>query len=131
MGGRTWAALGGAAPWIARASPGGSWVPADQFSRADIALVPHLNTCGFIGLSPGDDTPHLATWLARMNERESVKRVTQEAISSLDRKDDAPFFDNDRLHWRSDRIEQMLRIGMGPWLLEELAADRAFLPPLP
>jgi hypothetical protein len=41
------------------------------------------------------------------------------------------FFDSRRLHWRSDRIEQLLRIGLGPWLLEELAADRAFLPPGP
>jgi hypothetical protein len=42
-----------------------------------------------------------------------------------------PFFDNDRLHWRSDRIEMLLRVGLGPWLLEELGADRGFLPDVP
>ncbi len=66
-----------------------------------------------------------------MNERESVQRATREAMASIGRTENDPFFDTDRLHWRSDRIEQLLRIGLGPWLLEELAADRAFLPPGP
>jgi glutathione S-transferase len=100
-----------------------------SFSRADLAFIPHLGAAAFMGLSPGADTPHLAAWLARMNERDSVQRTTQEALATLEQKHDDPAFDNDRLHWRSDRIEQLLRIGMGPWLLEELAADRAFLPP--
>lgn len=104
---------------------------AGEFSRADLALAPHLGACAFMGLSPGDDTPHLAAWLQRVNERESVQRATQEAMAAIGRDEDEPFFDTDRLHWRSDRIEQILRIGLGPWLLEELAADRAFLPPGP
>jgi len=100
-----------------------------SFSRADLAFIPHLGAAAFMGLSPGGDTPQLAAWLARMNARDSVQRTTREALATLDRKHDAPAFDSNRLHWRSDRIEQLLRIGMGPWLLEELAADRAFLPP--
>ena len=40
-------------------------------------------------------------------------------------------FDSKRLHWRNDRIECALRVGLGPWLVEELAADRAFLSPIP
>jgi hypothetical protein len=64
-----------------------------------------------------------------MNERESVQRTTREAMAILGQQHDEPAFDTNRLHWRSDRIEQLLRIGMGPWLLEELAAGRAFLPP--
>jgi len=70
-------------------------------------------------------------WLGPVNARPSVQRTTQEAIASLETKVDAPFFDTNRLHWRSDRIEQLVRIGLGPWLLEEIAADRAFLPPSP
>ncbi len=84
-----------------------------------------------MGLQPGDETPQLAAWHARVNERESVKRVFQEARAALGERVDDPFFDNDRLHWRGDRIEQLMRIGLGPWLLEELAADRAFVPPGP
>jgi glutathione S-transferase/RNA polymerase-associated protein len=101
------------------------------FSRADIALAPHVGACAFLGLAPGADTPALAAWLARMNERPSVQRTTREAMASLALKTDEPAFDTKRLHWRGDRLEQLVRIGMGAWLLEELAADRAFLPPAP
>ncbi len=100
-----------------------------EFSRADLAFAPHVGACAFMGLAPGEDTPHLAAWHARMTERESVQRVSQESIASIGQQHDDPFFDPERLHWRSDRIEQLLRIGLGSWLLEELAADRAFLPP--
>lgn len=102
-----------------------------SFGLADIAFAPHVGACAFLGLTPGKDTPHLAAWLARINERESIQRTTREAMASLERKHDDPAFDPNHLHWRSDRIEQLLRVGMGPWLLEELAADRAFLPPGP
>ena len=102
-----------------------------EFSRADIALAPHVGAAGFLGLAPGDDTPQLAAWQARMNERESVQRATQEAIASIGNEPEDSFFDTNRLHWRSDRIEQLLRIGLGEWLLEDLAADRGFLPPPP
>jgi hypothetical protein len=50
-------------------------------------------------------------------------------MASLGHQPDRPFFDPNRLHWRSDRIEQLLRIGLGRWLLDELDAGRAFLPP--
>ena len=40
-------------------------------------------------------------------------------------------FDAKRLHWRSDRIEFALRVGLGAWLADELAHDRAFLSPIP
>ena len=66
-----------------------------------------------------------------MNERDSVQRASQEAIASLGVQHDDSAFYNDRLHWRSDRIVQLLRVGMGAWLLDDLAADRAFLPPGP
>lgn len=102
-----------------------------EFSRADLAFAPHLGATSFMGLVPDSDTPSLAAWLERMNARESVKRVTQEAIGSLGVKHERPMFNPNRLHWRSDRVEQLVRVGMGQWLLDELAAGRAFLPPEP
>ena len=99
------------------------------FGRADIALAPHVGACAFLGVAPGAETPALAAWHARVSERPSVRQATEEAMASLGHQPDRPFFDASRLHWRSDRIEQLLRIGLGPWLLDELAADRAFLPP--
>lgn len=102
-----------------------------EFSRADLALAPHIGSTAFMGLAPATDTPALAAWLERMSARESVNRATQEAVASLGASHERPIFNPHRLHWRSDRIEQLIRIGMGPWLLDELAADRAFLPPEP
>lgn len=102
---------------------------AGAFSRADLAFAPHFGAAAFMGLVAGADTPNVAAWLQRINARESVQRASQEAIAAVGQKHDRPFFDSNRLHWRSDRIEQLLRVGMGPWLLEELAHDRAFLPP--
>ena len=63
-----------------------------------------------------------------MNERPSVRETSQEAIASVGQPHEHPFFDTNRPHWRSDRIEQLLRIGLGRWLIDELAAGRAFLP---
>jgi glutathione S-transferase/RNA polymerase-associated protein len=102
---------------------------AGAFSRADLAFAPHFGAAAFMGLAPGADTPNLAAWLARVNARESVQRASQEAVACVGQKYERPIFDPHRLHWRSDRIEQLIRVGMGPWLLEELARDRAFLPP--
>jgi len=103
------------------------------FSRADAALAPFVASAAFAGVAPDERTPRLAAWLARMNERASVQRAMQEALDAYARSQSiaSPFFSPQRIHWRSDRIEQLLRIGLGAWLLEELAADRAFLPPVP
>ena len=102
-----------------------------DLSRADLALAPHVGAAAFMGVAPGEDTPALAAWHARMNERESVSRTSQEAIASIGQEHEDSFFDPNRLHWRSDRIEQLLRIDLGAWLLDELANDRGFLPPAP
>ncbi len=99
-----------------------------DFSRADLAFAPHFGALGFFGMAPGDDTPALAAWVARLNERASVQRASQEAIASVGVEHERPLFDPQHLHWRNDRIEQLIRVGMGGWLLEELAAGRGFLP---
>ena len=62
-----------------------------------------------------------------MSERPSVRQTSEEAIASVGQRHEQPFFDPNRLHWRSDRIEQLLRIGLGRWLLDELGR-RARLP---
>ena len=101
-------------------------------SRADIALAPHLGIAAFVGCAPDETTPRLASWVEHMTGRPSVARAQGEAMEAFTTEKHLkdPLFDTARLHWRSDRIEQLLRIGLGPWLLEELAADRAFLPPV-
>ena len=111
---------------------GRGWFCGD-FSLADIALAPHLLTAAFMKHPPGPDTPRLGDWLQRVRERPSVARATREMAegfqSAVDGSDS--MFDPRRLHWRNDRIECLLRVGLGGWLLEELEADRAFFSPIP
>jgi glutathione S-transferase/RNA polymerase-associated protein len=102
-------------------------------SRADIALYPHLSAAAFIGCPVGPEHSRLAEWLARAGEQPSLKRAFQESMAAFERsqKETDQFFNEERLHWRSDRIEMALRCGLGQWLLEELEAGRGFLPPVP
>lgn len=108
-----------------------------EFSRADIALAPHLGFAAFMGYPIDPKYRDLAAWMTRVNARPSVRRATQEALAAFEKSQAAaadgerPIFDSQNLHWRNDRIEALLRVGLGPWLLEELAGGRAFFSPVP
>jgi glutathione S-transferase len=108
------------------------WFVGD-FSLADIALAPHLRSAAFMGHPPGAKHPALSRWLERVSERPSVRQAVREMAEgyAAARSDPDSIFDAKRLHWRNDRIECALRCGLGPWLVEELEADRAFLSPVP
>lgn len=115
---------------------GGNEYLLGEFSRADIALVPHLGFTAFMGYPVDAKYAQLAAWMTRMNARPSVQRAVQEAMASFEKPQvgpngEQPLFDPQHLHWRSDRIEALMRVGLGPWLLEELAAGRAFFSPVP
>jgi glutathione S-transferase len=103
-----------------------------EFSLVDIALTPHLRSAAFMGHPPGEKHPGLAAWLARGAARPSLKRAMRELAEgyAASQQPDS-IFDSKRLHWRGDRIEFALRVGLGPWLGDELAAGRAFLSPIP
>ena len=102
-------------------------------SLADLALVPHLSAGAYLGFPPDASQPRLGAWLARMGQRSSVARAVGESMAGLERFQsmENSFFENDRLHWRNDRVEWALRAGLGEWLLGEIAADRAFFSPFP
>lgn len=103
-----------------------------EFSIADIALTPHLRSAAFMGHPPGEKHPALAAWLARGAARPALKRAMRELAEgyAASQQPDS-LFDAARLHWRSDRIEFALRVGLGKWLDDELAHGRAFLSPIP
>ncbi len=117
--------------YLEREIAGREWL-LDSFSLADIALTPHLRSAAFMGCPPGTEHPALAAWLERGSKRPSLRRAMRELAEgyAASQQPDS-LFDPKRLHWRNDRIEFALRVGLGPWLLEELAADRAFLSPIP
>jgi glutathione S-transferase/RNA polymerase-associated protein len=103
------------------------------FSRADVAVTPHLGAAAFLGLPVPERHAGLHQWVARVNARPSIQRATEEALVAYrqSQSDPNPLFTSTRLHWRSDRVEWAVRVGLGPWLLDEIAADRAFFSPVP
>jgi glutathione S-transferase len=105
----------------------------DAFSLADIAVYPHLRSAVFLGYPVSDEFPKLQAWLTRVSERPSIRQATREMAQAFQefQTDPHPFFARDRVHWRSDRLEAAVRCGLGPWLLDELDAGRAFFSPVP
>jgi glutathione S-transferase len=102
------------------------------FSLVDIALTPHLRSAAFMGYAPGPEHPALAAWLERGSQRPSLARAMRELAEgyAASQQSDS-IYDPNRLHWRDARLEFALRVGLGPWLLSELAKGRAFFSPIP
>ena len=102
-----------------------------EFSLADIALTPHLRAIAFMGYPPGAQYPALSAWLKRTRSRPSITRAIREFAEAYKASQEpGGLFDVKRLHWRNDRIEFAMRVGLGGWLAAELRADRAFLSPI-
>jgi glutathione S-transferase len=104
-----------------------------DFSRADVAFYPHPMSAAFLGQEIGPQYPGLRTWLDRMGTREAIRRARREFAAAFreSQSGEDPFFSRERLHWRDSRLEWAIRFGLGPWLLEELDAGRAFFSPVP
>lgn len=106
---------------------------AGTFSRADIAVAAHVTAATFMGYGPTPVTPRFAAWAKRAAERPCIARATQDALAAYQESQtnrDA-FFSSKRLHWRDARIEWLIRCGLGPWLLAEIAGGKAFFSPVP
>ena len=117
--------------FLERELAGRQFFAGDSFSIVEAALLPHLTVFVFVGYPIGPSRPHLAAWFDRMNQRESVQRDLADALAAWETSQTIadPMFDNQHLHWRDQRIEGLLHMGLGRWLLDEIDAGRAFLPP--
>lgn len=104
-----------------------------DLSRADVAFVPHLTSLGVLGEPIPDDCTHLKRWLGRMVSRPSVQQDAAQALRAWEATatNPDPFFRADRIHWRSDRVEWAVRLGLGRWLLREIEVGRAYFSPAP
>jgi glutathione S-transferase len=102
-----------------------------ELSLADIAVYPHLRGAAYLGLPIGEDHSHLHAWMATMGERQSIRQATRDMAKAFHefRTDPEPFFARGRVHWRSERLEWGVRLGLGPWILDEIDAGRAFFSP--
>jgi glutathione S-transferase len=117
--------------WLERELGDREWF-GGEFSVADIALTPHLRAAQFMGYPAGPEHPRLAAWMSRCAARPTLKRVMREFAQGFAASQEPDsVFDPNRAHWRDARIEFAVRVGLGPWLLEALAKDRAFLSPIP
>jgi glutathione S-transferase len=106
---------------------------AGPFSRADVAVAAHAAAAVFLGRGPTAATPRFAAWAKRAAERPSIARAISDALGAYQESqtNPQPFFDSKRLHWRDTRVEWLIRCGLGPWLLAELAGGKAFFSPIP
>ena len=106
---------------------GREWL-AGEFSRADAALVPHVASLGYLGERVPERCAHLRGWLDRAQRRPSVERDAAAARAAWERARTSadPFFRADRVHWRGERVEWALRLGLGDWLAREIAEGRAY-----
>ena len=105
----------------------------DEFSRADIAFVPHVTSLGQLGAAIPQGCAALSRWLGRMLSRASVQRDASQALAAWTAMagNPDPFFRADRIHWRGERVEWALRLGLGGWLVREVDAGRAYFSPTP
>ena len=117
--------------FLDRELQGRDYFAGEAFSLAEAALVPNITMSVFAGYALDEATPHLSRWLDRMNQIPWVQQDVADAIAAYEKSQSLsdPIFDNNHLHWRDHRIEALIRVGLGPWLLEELEANRGFLPP--
>lgn len=103
---------------------------AGGFSIADIAAVPHVASARALGHEL-DRTrwPALATWRKQVSGRPLVRAalvaMSQEYAASQAEPD--PLFTARHLHVRNDRIEALVRVGLGRWLVDQLEGGTAFL----
>ena len=102
-----------------------------ELSRADVALVPHATSLGHLGEPVPNECARLRRWLDRMRRRPSVEQDAAQALAAWERAKTStdPFFRADRIHWRGERVEWAVRLGLGAWLAREVEAGRAYFSP--
>jgi glutathione S-transferase/RNA polymerase-associated protein len=118
--------------YVDRELAGREWL-VDDFSRADVAFVPHVTSLAYVGERIPDACGRLRGWIDRMRRRPSVERDAAQAMAAWERMrgSDDPFFRADRIHWRGERVEWAVRLGLGAWLGREVEAGRAYFSPRP
>jgi glutathione S-transferase len=104
---------------------------AGEFSLADVAVIHHVATARALGHGPSRERwPGLNAWARRVVARPSVQQALAEAAqeSQASAAMSDPFFTPKLLSVRGDRIEALLRVGLGPWLLSALGTGTAHIP---
>jgi glutathione S-transferase/RNA polymerase-associated protein len=128
MEGRAQEQLRGWAAWLTGELAGRKFFAGDAFGWGDLCVAPFLNGAVGLGLSCEGE---LAAWLARVNERESVRRVREEAEANsfakpevdLDALKDAIEKGLFKREYRDHRLEWMIKSGGLPVVVEGLERE--------
>lgn len=99
----------------ATAPPITDYFDAEFYDNVDVPVLFNFSALDAIV----DYQTHGLRALAELSEGAASAQTTPDSL-----------FNPQHLHWRNDRIEALLRCGLGQWLLEEFAAERAFLSPV-
>lgn len=99
--------------WLDALLGGRDWFGGDGFGRADLAVVPFLNSSAGFGFPPAPDTG-LARWLERVNALPYVAQTAREAaetLSSIGKGYRAVESGAFKRQYRDHRLEWMIRSG--------------------
>jgi len=99
--------------WLTRALGNHTWFGGETFGWADLSIVPYLNGASGLGIGPHATSP-LGHWLARANERPSVRKTAKAAADSITGMSMVADAVKQRLfkrEYRDHRLEWMIRSG--------------------
>lgn len=110
--------------WLTRQLGEREWFNGEAFGWADLSVIPYLNGARGLDIGPDIDSP-LGRWIARANERPSVKKAAEAAarsISGMSNVDAAVKSGLFKREYRDHRLEWMIRSGGIDVVLEGMAA---------
>jgi glutathione S-transferase/RNA polymerase-associated protein len=119
--------------WLTARLGDGPYFDGDAFGWSDLSVIPYLNGSAGFGLAPEPGTP-LSDWMARVNERDSVRAVTEAAAAlSMGGSEEAKAGMSAvramlergefKREYRDHRLEWMIRCGGVDVVLDGLAKD--------
>jgi len=106
------------------------WFGGEQFGRADICVLPHLNAARLMKTATLPD--RLGAWLDRCNARSSVKETVAEikpALADYKEMIGRVRAGTEARQFRDHRLDWLMRNGGLPILLERLEAGAIRFPP--
>jgi len=108
--------------WLERELGTSQWFNGSSFGHGDLSVFPYLHGSVVWGVEPKAGST-LASWLERMDERESVRKTiaaTQQFTGSMDALQ--PMLESGafKRQYRDHRLEWMMRVGGADVVLEGL-----------
>jgi glutathione S-transferase len=111
--------------WLTRGLGTQQWFGGERFGWGDVCVVPYLNGAAGLGIGPHANSA-LGKWLARANERPSVKKAAEASAASIKGMSMVADAVKERLfkrEYRDHRLEWMIRSGGLDVVIEGLKSE--------